>query len=97
MSSRDRRLSRRQALRRLAGLAAVVSPVAGRLGAAEARAAGPPLTGCVVGPLDSNYDTARLDYNWRFDVRPLAIVYWRDALDVSNAVRFAQSIPASLP
>src|SRR5215470_10732256 len=55
----ERRLSRRQALQHLAGLAAAVTPVAGWLGAAEARTPGRPRTGHVVWPSDPEYDTAR--------------------------------------
>jgi FAD/FMN-containing dehydrogenase len=94
----DGQLSRRQALRRLAGLAATATPVAGRLGGAEARGLGPPLTGRVVTPSDPEYDTARFDDNKRFDVFPVAIAYCRGALDVSHAVLWARArkVPISV-
>ena len=76
-------LSRRHALGRLAGgLAAVAS-----LATARAQIPPPALTGRVVRSTDRAYDAARFDFNRRFDVRPLAIVYPKDPGDVGNAVR----------
>jgi hypothetical protein len=74
----------------LGGLAAV-APIAGQLATAEGKWLGPPVTGRVVLPSDREYDTARFDYNKRFDVFPRAIAYCRSTLDVSNAVRWARA------
>jgi FAD/FMN-containing dehydrogenase len=48
------------------------------------------LTGIVVRPGDPDYDRARMDYNERFDLHPLAIVYCLGTDDVVNAVAWAR-------
>ncbi len=51
----------------------------------------PRLTGRVVLPSDTAYDTDRFDFNKRFDLFPQIIVYCQNALDVGNGVRWARS------
>jgi FAD/FMN-containing dehydrogenase len=95
----DRPVSRRDALCRLAGMAAAVGPfVPAAVGSAQARGRPPHLTGHVVLPSDRDYDTARLDFNQRFDVFPQAIVYCQSAPDVASAVRWARArnVPISV-
>ncbi len=95
----DRDVSRRDALRHLAGMVAAAGAfVPGMVGTAQARSRPPHLTGRVVLPADPDYDSARLDFNQRFDVSPRAIVYCRSALDVANAVRWARArdVPMSV-
>jgi len=78
-------LSRRHALGRLAG--GLAAGAVASLATARAQIPPPALTGRVVRSTDRAYDAARFDFNRRFDVRPLAIVYPKDPGDVGNAVR----------
>jgi FAD/FMN-containing dehydrogenase len=48
------------------------------------------LTGRIVRPGDSDYESARLGYNGRFSLRPQLIVYAAGAGDVANALRWAR-------
>lgn len=49
------------------------------------------LTGGVVAPWDPRYNTARLDYNARFnDIHPAYVVYCHVPEDVSQAIRWAR-------
>src|SRR5215831_992210 len=90
-------LDRRELLGAAAG-ALVAGSALGRLG--RALAAGPDprvaelarlVSGQVIVPGSSGYDTARLVYNERFDgVHPLAIVRVNDVKDVQTVVRWAQ-------
>jgi FAD/FMN-containing dehydrogenase len=58
----------------------------------------PRLTGRVVLPGDPGYDEARTNFNLRFDVRPLVIVFCQTTCDVANAVRWARAhdVPVSV-
>ncbi|MCY0989542.1 FAD-binding oxidoreductase [Nannocystis sp. ILAH1] len=49
------------------------------------------LTGRVVYPGDPDYAAARRDYNLRIDVRPSAIVFAQQPLDVQSAVAWARA------
>jgi len=92
-------LDRRELLARAAG-AVLAASVAGRLWAeATAEAAADPrprelrrlVSGPVLAPGSSAYETARLVYNERFDgVRPLAVVRPSNAADVQQLVRWSQ-------
>jgi FAD/FMN-containing dehydrogenase len=59
---------------------------------------GATFAGRVVGPDDSDYDSARLVWNGIIDRRPALVVYCRTDLDVSLAVRFARehSVPTAI-
>jgi FAD/FMN-containing dehydrogenase len=48
------------------------------------------LTGRIVTPRDPGWDEARKNYNQRFDIRPQAIVFCQNAMDVVNAVIWAR-------
>ena len=48
------------------------------------------LRGRLVRPSDPDYDEVRAVYNAMIDKRPAAIAQCRDAVDVSNAIRFAR-------
>jgi len=89
-------LSRRHALGRLAG--GLAAGAVASLATARAQIPPPALTGRVVRSTDRAYDAARFDFNRRFDVRPLAIVYPKDTGDVGNAVRWARAhgVPLSV-
>jgi FAD/FMN-containing dehydrogenase len=93
-----RSLDRRELLARATG-AVLAGSVAGRLGGAAAEARADPrlrelrrlVSGPVLAPGSSAYETARLVYNERFDgVRPLAVVRPANAADVQALVRWSQ-------
>ncbi len=85
----SRGLSRRHVLGRLAG--GLAAGTLASLRTARAQMAAPALTGRVVLPADRAYETARFDFNRRFDIRPSVIVYPKDTGEVGNAVRWART------
>jgi FAD/FMN-containing dehydrogenase len=48
------------------------------------------VSGCVVGPEDASYDTARRVWNGRIDRRPALIAFCTDEMDVIASVCFAR-------
>ncbi len=101
-----RSLTRRQALRGLAGVVVgaaglayvdgstpAVAAVGRRLGfphAPDAAGTGTQLTGRVIRPADGDYDAARQLWDYLFTSYPSVIVYCDTTTDVLNAVRWAR-------
>jgi hypothetical protein len=61
-----------------------------RLDSAAVRTLASKITGRLITPWDSNYESARLVFNRAFDQRPALIVRCANASDVKRALEFAQ-------